>query len=316
MRTPTRSRRWTEADIGDRTGRTVLVTGANSGLGQRTAEVLAHHGATVLLACRSAERGRRALAAVEAVATSRPHLLSCDLADLRSVRRTAERARELTGDRIDVLVNNAGVMAPPRTTTADGFETQFGVNHLGHAALTWLLLPALRRGAAARVVTVASLLGHVGRITLDDPNFVRRRYNPASAYAQSKLANLLFARELHRKLAGTSVSSVAAHPGYSTTGLVSTMARAYPRPVRLLAVPGARVADLFGQPVRTGVLPQLFAATAEAVRSGDYVGPQGLGGLRGHPGRVRWPRPALDTRSSARLWELTADLTGITPDPA
>lgn len=149
---------------------------------------------------------------------------------------------------------------------------------------------------AARVVTVASLLGHVGRITLDDPNFARRRYNPASAYAQSKLANLLFARELHRRLAGTSVSSVAAHPGYSTTGLVSTMARAYPRPVRLLAVPGARVADLFGQAVRTGVLPQLYAS--------------------GHPGRVRWPRPALDTRSSARLWELTADLTGITPDPA
>ncbi len=246
-------RSWTDADIGDQTGRTVLITGANSGLGQRTAEVLARRGATVLLACRSADRGRRALAAVESVATARPHLLSCNLADLASVRRAADRARELTGDRLDVLVNNAGIMAPPRATTADGFELQFGVNHLGHAALTWLLAPALRRGTDARIVTVASLVGHRGRVHLADPNFRRRRYNPLAAYAQSKLANLLFARELHRRLAGTSVSSLAAHPGYSATGLVTTMARAYPPPLRRLAVPFARVADLVGHTGERGL---------------------------------------------------------------
>ncbi|OQO89292.1 protochlorophyllide oxidoreductase [Saccharomonospora piscinae] len=311
---------WTEADIPDQSGRTVLVTGANSGLGLHTARVLAARGATVLLACRDAGRGQRALAAVRTVARAEPALVSCDLASLDSVRRCAERARELTDDRLDVLISNAGIMAPPRTETADGFEAQFATNHLGHAALTWLLMPALRRGTEARVVTVASLVGHRGRLDLADPHFHRRRYNPATAYAQSKLANIVFAQELQRRLtdAGSTVRSVAAHPGYTRTGLTTAMAGAYAQPlVRAVMSAGARIGDLaLGQPARTGTLPQLYAATAPDVRGGDYLGPHGPGGVRGYPTRVRVPRRALDPHTGRGLWELTADLTRVTPDPA
>jgi len=315
------TQRWAEAEIPDQTGRTVLVTGANSGLGLRTAEVLAGKGAQVLLACRSAERGAKALEQVRGAASGAvPELVSLDLASLASVREAAASVRELTGDALDVLVNNAGLMATPRGTTTDGFETQFGTNHLGHAALTWLLLPALRSGKGARVVTLSSLAASGGRLDTEDPNFEHRRYNPGAAYGQSKLANQVFAMELDRRLraAGDNVLSVAAHPGYTWTGLGAGMARSYGNPV-LRAVIGAgnRLGEvLIAQNVRQGTLPQLYAATADGVEGGDYIGPGGIGGMRGYPVKVRPLAAARSESLGSALWDVTAKLTSVTPDPA
>ncbi|OLT46954.1 protochlorophyllide oxidoreductase [Saccharomonospora sp. CUA-673] len=313
------SGKWNEADIPDQSGRTVLVTGANSGLGLRTAEVLAARGATVLLACRSAERGKRALETVAAQAAAEPVLISLDLADLSSVRRAADDVRQRTGDGLDLLVNNAGLMAPPRETTADGFELQFGTNHLGHAALTWLLMPALRARSGARVVTVSSLAARAGSIDTADPNFTRRRYNPVAAYGQSKLANQMFALELHRRLraAGADVLSLGAHPGYTDTGLAGAMAQSQRNPVlRTVMNVGGKLGGLvLAQNTRMGTLPQLYAATAPELGGGEYVGPDGLGQSRGHP-TVLPPLPsATDAATATALWDLTADLTGVTPDP-
>jgi NAD(P)-dependent dehydrogenase (short-subunit alcohol dehydrogenase family) len=313
--------RWSEADIPDQTGRTVLVTGANSGVGLSTAEVLAGKGAKLLLACRSPERGRQALATVGAVATGpAPELVLLDLADLESVAEAAAAARELTGDSLDVLVNNAGVMAIPQATTKDGFETQFGTNHLGHAALTWLLMPALRGGTAARVVTLSSVAATVGRLDLVDPNFTGRRYHPVTAYAQSKLANQVFALELDRRLraAGDEVISVAAHPGYPSTDLGANMARNYRAPLAKVAIGGLHKlgALLIAQSARQGALPQLYAATAPDVEGGDYFGPRGPGNLWGAPTKVRPVGPARNEGYGAALWDLTAKLTSVTPDPA
>ncbi|MFD2418614.1 oxidoreductase [Amycolatopsis pigmentata] len=307
--------KWTEADIPDQTGRTVLITGANSGLGLRSAQVLAGKGAHVLLACRSRERGEQAVRSVPGGT-----LVHLDLADLASVRQAASGVRERTGDRLDILINNAGVMATPRSVTADGFELQFGTNYLGPAALTWLLMPALRGAGESRVVTVSSLLARGPGSVLDDPNFERHRYNPAAAYGQSKFADQVFALELDRRLraAGEDVVSVAAHPGYTATGLNAAMARSYSNVVvRSVFDVAGRIGDvLLGQNVKMGALPQLYAATAPAVNGGDYVGAGGLGGMRGYPAFVPPLRTALDQRTGTALWELTAKLTGITPDPA
>ena len=236
------------------------------------------------------------------------------------MREAAASIRELTEGRLDVLVNNAGVMATARGHTADGFELQFGTNHLGHAALTWLLMPALRGGRHARVVTLSSVAATGARIHLDDPNGEHRRYNAAAAYGQSKLANQVFAIELDRRLraAGEDVISVAAHPGYTATGLGSGMARTYTNPVvRSLIAGGHRIGEaLFAQSTRMGTLPQLYAATAEDVEGGSYFGPRGPGNLRGHPTRVAPLRAARSESLGAGLWEVTAKLTGVTPDPA
>ncbi|UMP00350.1 oxidoreductase [Amycolatopsis sp. EV170708-02-1] len=313
--------RWTEADIPDQTGRTVFVTGANSGLGLRMSEVLAGKGARVLLGCRSPERGAKALEKVRAAATGEaPELVRLDLADLDSVREAAKKVQELTGGKLDILVNNAGVMATPRGHTKDGFETQFGTNHLGHAVLTWLLMPSLRNGSGARVVTLSSIAATGARIDVADPNFERRMYNPGSAYGQSKLANQVFALELDRRLraAGEDVVSVAAHPGYTWTGLGSGMARSYRnRVVRALVAGGNRIGEIFiAQNARQGTLPQLFAATSPEAEGGDYIGPRGLGGLRGAPVKVRPLAAARSESLGAALWDLTTKLTGVTPDPA
>ncbi|RSN03780.1 protochlorophyllide oxidoreductase [Streptomyces sp. WAC 05977] len=313
--------RWTEADIPDQTGRTVFVTGANSGLGLRMSEVLAGKGARVLLGCRSPERGAKAREQVRAVATGEaPELVRLDLADLDSVREAVKKVQELTDGKLDVLVNNAGVMATPRGHTKDGFETQFGTNHLGHAVLTWLLMPSLRKGSGARVVTLSSVAATGARIDIADPNFERRMYNPGSAYGQSKLANQVFALELDRRLraAGDDVVSVAAHPGYTWTGLGSGMARSYRNPVvRALVAGGNRIGEIFiAQNARQGTLPQLFAATSPEVEGGDYIGPRGLGGLRGAPVKVRPLAAAKSESLGAALWDVTTKLTGVTPDPA
>ncbi|ACU35293.1 SDR family NAD(P)-dependent oxidoreductase [Actinosynnema pretiosum subsp. pretiosum] len=305
--------KWTEVDIPDQAGRTALVTGANSGLGLRTAEVLAAKGARVLLACRSGERG---LAAVERVSRhGEAEFVRLDLGEPASVRAAAERVQELAGDGLDLLVNNAGLMAPPLARTADGFESQFGVNHLGHAALTWLLMPALRARAGARVVTVSSVAHRLGGLDLADPNFEVRRYAPWVGYGQSKLANLLFARELDRRLArsGADVTSVAAHPGVSRTELSSTMAKSHRN---ALVEWGGKITDAVSQTPAMGALPQLYAATAPLVTGGGYYGPDGFGGFRGHPAPARSTAAGRDDLVAARLWDLTAELTGVAPDPA
>jgi NAD(P)-dependent dehydrogenase (short-subunit alcohol dehydrogenase family) len=309
---------WTEADIPDLTGRTVVVTGANSGLGLRSATVLAEHGARVVLACRSAERGETALASITETG-GKADLVLLDLADLASVRAAAERIRELTGDRLDVLMNNAGVMATPKQRTKDGFELQFGSNHLGHAALTWLLMPALRATPASRVVTLSSVVARIGRLNLTDPNYQHRWYESWLAYGQAKLANAVFARELDRRLraADLDVRSIAAHPGYSRTQLTANMSRSRGG---LRGAITERVTDfgnsLIGQDVRVGALPQLFAATSDQAEGGKYYGPRGFQELHGSPRQVAFPRGARDDSLGPRLWDVTAELTGVTPDPA
>ncbi|MBP2334351.1 protochlorophyllide reductase [Saccharothrix coeruleofusca] len=306
--------KWTEADIPDQSGRTALVTGANSGLGLRTAQVLSGRGARVLMACRSPERGQRALERVLA-GGGEAELVRLDLADLASVRAAAASVRELTGDALDLLVNNAGVMGGPLRRTADGFELQFGTNHLGHAALTWLLMPALRARPGARVVTVSSLMHSVGALDLADPNYEVRKYRQWHAYGQSKLANLLFARELDRRLraAGLDVTSVAAHPGTTATELSANTARAHGSSVMEL---GNKIIGRFSQPVEVGALPQLYAATAAGAEGGGYYGPDGFRGMRGHPAPATSSAASRDELAAARLWDLTAELTGVAPDPA
>jgi NAD(P)-dependent dehydrogenase (short-subunit alcohol dehydrogenase family) len=306
--------RWTETDIPDQSGRTVLVTGANSGLGLQTAMVLAGRSATVLLACRDPHRGQAALDGVRSRAGADPALVQLDLADLSSVRKAADEVRAITGDRLDVLVNNAGVMASPPRRTVDGFELQIATNHLGHAALTWLLAPALTPGA--RVVTVSSLAHRGGGLDVDDMNFERRPYKPATAYSASKLANLLFTFELDRRAraAGRKLVAVAAHPGITATELVPNTTRMHlPGLFAELARWGNK---LVSQSVSAGALPQLYAATAADVRSGEYFGPTSLGETRGAPGRVPASLAARNKHTARLLWERTAQLTGVAPDPA
>ncbi len=307
--------RWSAADVPDQTGRTVLVTGANSGLGLQTAVALAGRGATVLLACRDAQRGRAALDRVRSVSGGvDATLVHLDLADLGSVRKAADEVRSITGDRLDVLVNNAGVMAAPRWRTVDGFELQIGTNHLGHAALTWLLGPAL--GPGARVVTVSSLAHRGGELDPDDLSYEQRRYKPFAAYRASKLANLLFTFELDRRArgAGRDLLAVAAHPGLTDTELALNTARMYSAgPLTHVVRWGYK---LVAQGVAGGALPQLYAATAPDVRSGEYYGPTSLGETRGAPRQVAASPAARDEHTARLLWERTAELTAVAPDPA
>ncbi|CAM00946.1 protochlorophyllide reductase [Saccharopolyspora erythraea NRRL 2338] len=309
--------KWTAADIPDQSGRIALITGANSGLGLHSARALAARGAKVLLACRSPERGRAALAQVAAVAETEPELVELDLADLASVRKAAADVRDRTGDALDVLMNNAGVMATPRRSTRDGFELQIGTNHLGHAALTWLLMPALRERAGARVVTVSSLAHSFGTVDVDDLDHTRRRYSPIRAYGQAKLANLMFALELDRRLRhhGMDVLSVAAHPGMSRTELPQNSARLRSAPA-VVTKAVALGSSLITQPVSQGILPQLHAAAAPDVRGGQYFGPDGFREVRGHPAPAKMTRAARDEHTARRLWNATSELTGVEPDPS
>lgn len=306
--------RWSTADIPDQTGRTVLVTGATSGLGLHTAIVLADRGATVLMSSRDRDRGQRAL---DRLRQCRPGadatVIPLDLADLTSVRKAADEVRARTGDRLDVLINNAGVMATPLRRTVDGFELQIGTNHLGHAALTWLLAPALAPGA--RVVTLSSLAHHGGGLDPGDLNFDRRRYQPVTAYSAAKLANLMFSFELHRRAgqAGRDLLAIAAHPGFVDTELVPNTVRMRTRLLARLAKGGYR---LIAQSVARGAAAQLYAATAPDARSGEYYGPTSLGETRGGVGPARISPAARDERIAGLLWERTAALTGVPPDPA
>ena len=296
---------WTEDDIPDQTGRVAVVTGANSGLGLETARQLAAHGATVVLAVRSLERGAAAIDDIRAtVPGARLEIEQLDLASLASVRRAADALRG-SHDRIDLLVNNAGVLFTERELTADGFELQFGTNHLGHFALTALLLDRVLATPGSRVVTVGSL-GHWApfRFDLDDVR-AEGRYNRFAAYSRSKLANLLFAYELQRRLAtaGATTFSLAAHPGGSDTDVASHMPG--------MGFMRTRFQGL-AQPAPMGALPTLRAATDPAAGGGQYFGPDRLFESRGHPIVVRSSSRSQDLALQARLWSLSEELTGVT----
>ncbi|MFC3961528.1 oxidoreductase [Nocardia jiangsuensis] len=295
--------KWTTADIPDQTGRTAIVTGANSGLGFETAAALATEGARVVLAVRDLDRGKAAAERiVAATPAARVELRRLDLGALADVRTAAEEIKA-AHPRIDLLINNAGVMYPPKQRTADGFELQFGTNHLGHFALTGLLLEHLLPVPGSRVVTVSSV-GHRLRaaIHFDDLNF-DRKYTRMEAYGQSKLANLLFTYELQRRLtaAGQGTAALAAHPGGSNTEL----GRHLPAVIR---VPAMR---LLSQSAAMGALPTLRAATDPAARGGQYYGPGGPGGLRGYPVLAESSKQSHDTEIARRLWAVSEELTGV-----
>jgi NAD(P)-dependent dehydrogenase (short-subunit alcohol dehydrogenase family) len=299
--------RWTAAQINDERGRSFLVTGANSGLGFETARELAVHGARVVLASRSEAKG---LAAVDRIKAERRGALVefrlLDLADLDSVRAFAAA---ITSDAItvDVLVNNAGLMYPPRVLTRQGFESQFATNHLGHFALTGLLFDTIRRGRDARVVTVSSLEHKRGSIHFDDLAG-ERSYSPRRFYQQSKFANVLFALELDRRVraAGIPVRSLLAHPGWAATNLQTSAPTGVMK--QLMRI-GNR---LLAQSAAIGALSQLYAAVDPAAESGRFYGPDGLGELRGHPTEVQPAASARVEETARQLWEVSEELTGVT----
>ncbi|MCW5697007.1 MAG: SDR family oxidoreductase [Bauldia sp.] len=311
--------RWTAADIPSQQGRVAIVTGATSGLGLEAARQLARAGARVVVAGRNPQKGA---AAVDAIRSESPgaavEFAEIDLGSLGSVRAFAEEMSALP--RLDILLNNAGLMMmPDRQETAEGFERQFGTNHLGHFVLTAALWPFLAATAGSRVVTVASNAHRRGRIRLDDPNF-RSGYAPMVAYSQSKLANLIFAIELHRRIAAAHlpVSSIAAHPGLTHTNLFVTGQQSG----REAAPPGwrtrigNRVIGIIGMTAQKGTLPLLYAATAPEAASGAYYGPDGPGGWRGWPAVAKPIAAALDEETARRLWTLSEELTGTRFDVA
>jgi NAD(P)-dependent dehydrogenase (short-subunit alcohol dehydrogenase family) len=292
---------WTFNDIPDQTGRTAIVTGANTGIGLEAARMLARKGAHVVLACRNPEKGRAALVQILAgTPAGRVDLETLDLSDLDSVAAFAG-AFVRTHERLDLLINNAGVMVPPLGRTAQGFELQFGTNHLGHFALAGRLLPLVLRTPGARVVVVASGAQNFGRIDFDDLNWERRPYRAWAAYCQSKLANMLFALELQRRLStsGSEVRATAAHPGWTATDLQRTAGAA-----RFLN-------PLFAMKPADGALPTLRAATDPAAGGGSYWGPSRAFEISGPPAPARISARANDQAVAARLWEVSEKLTGV-----
>ncbi len=286
--------KWTSANIPDQTGRTVVVTGANSGLGVVVATELARAGAHVVVACRDTAKGERAAAAMPGSTEVR----RLDLADLASVREFAAGVPEVA-----VLVNNAGVMATPLRRTADGFELQIGTNHLGHFALTGLLLDRI----TDRVVTVSSSGHRTGHIRFDDLNWDHGRYSRWGAYGQAKLANLLFTYELQRRLAaaGSSRSAMAAHPGYAATNL-----QGHTESIQSTLMGLSN--RFFAQSAQMGALPTLYAATVADLPGGSYVGPDGRFEQSGYPKIVQSSSRSHDPEAAARLWTLSENLTGVT----
>ena len=300
---------WTSADIPDQTGRTVLVTGGNSGLGFHTCRILAAKGARVLLASRSAQRGDQARTEIiQGLPDAQLEVTALDLADLDSVRRCAENLNSNL-DRLDILVNNAGVMAIPQQETAQGFERQIGVNHLGHFALTGALLPLLLATPASRIVNVSSMAHRNGRMNFSDLHS-RQKYSRFGAYAQSKLANLLFTLELHRRLESIAAPTIcaSAHPGWAATRL--QYASPSETGSRLELVVMRTLNAIFAQSAEQGALPQLYAATSPVVKGGDYIGPDGWMEMRGYPQKVTAKEHAYDAESARELWRISVETTG------
>ena len=303
------SDKWTAADMPSQTGRRAIVTGANSGLGYETALALAAHGADVTLAVRDTAKGE---AAVEQIRARAPQasleVRRLDLADLASIDEFAWLWRESHPEGLDLLINNAGIMAIPRRETADGFEMQLGTNHLGHFALTGRLLEAIR--PEGRIVTVSSQAHRMGRMDFDDL-MGERKYGAWRAYGQSKLANLLFMRGLAERLerAGSTVASVAAHPGYASTHLQAVGPEMRGQGWMTKVMSG--VNKVMAQSAAMGALPTLYAATFPAIRSGDYVGPDGFGEQRGHPKLVGMTPSARDDDAANQLWTVSEELTSV-----
>jgi NAD(P)-dependent dehydrogenase (short-subunit alcohol dehydrogenase family) len=298
---------WTTDQISDQSGRRVVVTGASSGLGEITARELARTGAQVVLAVRNPVKGEASAARIrEAIPGALVEVAKLDLSSLDSVRTFVDQLLAQSPT-LDLLVNNAGIMMTPASTTADGYELQLGTNHLGHFALTGLLLDALGRGTKPRVVTLSSIAHKSGEINFADLQLAHG-YSPTKAYSQSKLANTIFGIELDRRLraAGSPILSLLAHPGYSATNLQST------GPTGM----GARVMKignaLIAQNADRGALPQLFAATAPTVQGGQFFGPSGFGELRGAPTEVQAIPAAYDPTIAHQLWSVSEGLTGVT----
>jgi len=293
--------KWTTDSVPDQSGKVAVVTGANTGIGYETARTLAAKGARVVLACRSREKGEAAVARITAERPAgRAEFAALDLSDLDSVCAFAN-AFNRDNDRLDLLINNAGVMMCPESKTAQGFELQFGVNHLGHFALTALMLPLLRATPNARIVTVSSIAHRSGKMVFDDLHFATRGYSAMGAYTQSKLANLLFTFELQRKLqtAGAEMIAVAAHPGWTSTDL-----QRHTWWARMLN-------PLFAMSSERGALPTLRAATAADVKGGEYYGPDGWREMKGDPARVGTTETAKNLEDAARLWTVSEELTGV-----
>ncbi|NEB78840.1 SDR family NAD(P)-dependent oxidoreductase [Streptomyces sp. SID14478] len=302
----TQQQRWNTDRIPDQSQRVVVVTGAGSGLGLATSLALARRGAQVVLAVRDVDKGRAAAATITAAHPgARLDVRRLDLADLESVQAFTDGLRA-DHPRIDVLVNNAGVMAPPHTLSAQGHELQFATNHLGHFALTGLLLEPLAQAPDARVVTVSSLEHRKARLDLDDLSG-QRGYSPMGSYRRSKLANAVFGIELQRRLtaAALPVRSLLAHPGYSATGLQTNGTVALPR---LLF---GYLARPLAQSAAAGALPQLYAATAPGLGGGEFIGPDGKGEMKGAPTRVEPAQAAVDAAAGRRLWEVSQELTKV-----
>ena len=303
---------WNASDCPDQSGRVALITGANSGLGLETARVLVGRGATVLMACRSRERAeharRQLLPAVDGGAID---LIDLDLGDLASVQRAVRQVEDCYG-RLDLLINNAGVMGLPRTLTRDGFECQFGINHLGHFALTNSLLPLMQGRTDARVVSVSSGAQYFGRINFNDLQ-AETNYDRWKAYGQSKLANVMFAVELQHRLSSTNsnVQSFVAHPGVARTNLQPTSVAASGSRLEPLAY--RLMAPLF-QSAAMGALPQLFAATAKEANPSSQYGPNQWGGMRGWPTAVPMAPAAKDLEQRKKLWEISTKLCNINDD--
>ncbi len=308
---------WTADDLPDLTGRTVLVTGATSGLGEASTVALAVRGAHVVLATRSAER---TAALMDRIRARRPHAslehLPVDLADLGSVERAADMLADRI-DRLDVLLANAGVMATPLRRTADGHELQMGINHLGHFALVGRLLPLLTAAPEPRVVLVSSTAHRAARLQVTDMDWEHRRYQRWVAYANSKLANLLHVLELQRRAesVGSALTAVGAHPGYAATNLQTTGPAMQGGLSGMVVGAGSRAANLvLAQSAAQGALPQLYAATAPALPGASYWGPDGPGETRGYPAPASRSSRARDAGLAAALWQASEELTGVTYD--
>ncbi len=302
--------KWTVQQIPSQTGKTALVTGANSGIGYQAALELARYGAHVLLACRNAAKGQAALERLkrEAPGGAAAELVEVDMASLASIRSFAT-AFARRGIPLDLLINNAGVMAlPKREVTVDGFERQFGTNHLGHFALTGLLIPQLLASPAPRVVTVASLAHRNGKIDFDNLQS-ERGYKPLGAYGESKLANILFAKELDRRAraAQSRLISLAVHPGISMTNIIVNG----PGTKNLMAIVLRILAPIMIQPDAAGALPTLYAATSPHAKGGEYIGPDGFQEFKGSPVVVQPRANGLDEAKGKRLWTVSEELTGV-----
>lgn len=291
---------WSAEALGDQTGRTAIITGSNSGIGFETARVLAGKGATVVMACRNLEKANPKANEIRAAHPSADvEVMQLDLSNLDSVQRFADAFRS-KHSRLDLLINNAGIMVPPYGKTTQGFETQFGVNHLGHFALTGSLLDRLTNTPGARIVTVSSVAHLMGKIDFANLNW-EKGYKAQAAYGQSKLANLLFTYELQRRLAaaGKDTLAVAAHPGWTDTNL-----QAHAKAVKFMN-------RFFAQNALMGALPTLYAATEPSVHGAEYFGPSGFMEMNGPPKKVKSNRRSHDRNVAERLWNVSEELTGV-----